>query len=88
LVFYTVRWPIRSKFQAESNSALQSRGLLLFRQPYFCLARFDEPTSALDPESTDDVLRVMRELASDGMTMIIAVRSARNVRITRGSHFT
>jgi polar amino acid transport system ATP-binding protein len=32
---------------------------------------FDEPTSALDPESTGEVLRVMRELARDGMTMII-----------------
>ena len=32
---------------------------------------FDEPTSALDPESTGEVLRVMRELASDGMTMVL-----------------
>ncbi|MGX9145564.1 amino acid ABC transporter ATP-binding protein [Mesorhizobium sp. 128a] len=32
---------------------------------------FDEPTSALDPESTGEVLRVMRELAKDGMTMIL-----------------
>lgn len=32
---------------------------------------FDEPTSALDPELVDDVLRVMRALADDGMTMII-----------------
>ncbi len=32
---------------------------------------FDEPTSALDPESTRDVLRVMRGLADDGMTMVI-----------------
>ncbi|MCW6511974.1 amino acid ABC transporter ATP-binding protein [Hyphomicrobiales bacterium BP6-180914] len=32
---------------------------------------FDEPTSALDPESTGEVLRVMRELAADGMTMIL-----------------
>ena len=32
---------------------------------------FDEPTSALDPESTGEVLRVMRELARDGMTMIL-----------------
>jgi len=32
---------------------------------------FDEPTSALDPESTREVLRVMRELADDGMTMVI-----------------
>lgn len=32
---------------------------------------FDEPTSALDPESTGEVLRVMRRLARDGMTMIL-----------------
>ncbi|HKT01044.1 MAG TPA: amino acid ABC transporter ATP-binding protein [Rugosimonospora sp.] len=32
---------------------------------------FDEPTSALDPESTREVLQVMRELAADGMTMLI-----------------
>jgi ABC-type polar amino acid transport system ATPase subunit len=32
---------------------------------------FDEPTSALDPESRGEVLRVMRELANDGMTMIL-----------------
>jgi polar amino acid transport system ATP-binding protein len=32
---------------------------------------FDEPTSSLDPESTGEVLRVMRELADDGMTMIV-----------------
>lgn len=32
---------------------------------------FDEPTSSLDPESTGEVLRVMRKLAEDGMTMIL-----------------
>jgi octopine/nopaline transport system ATP-binding protein len=32
---------------------------------------FDEPTSSLDPELTDEVLQVMRELASDGTTMIV-----------------
>ena len=32
---------------------------------------FDEPTSALDPESTGEVLGVMRELARDGMTMVL-----------------
>lgn len=35
------------------------------------LMLFDEPTSALDPEMVGDVLGVMRELANDGMTMII-----------------
>lgn len=32
---------------------------------------FDEPTSALDPELIGEVLRVIRQLADDGMTMII-----------------
>ena len=32
---------------------------------------FDEPTSALDPEMVGEVLNVMRELASDGMTMVV-----------------
>ncbi|HOP11854.1 MAG TPA: amino acid ABC transporter ATP-binding protein [Oscillospiraceae bacterium] len=32
---------------------------------------FDEPTSALDPEMVGEVLEVMRELAEDGMTMIV-----------------
>jgi ABC-type polar amino acid transport system ATPase subunit len=32
---------------------------------------FDEPTSALDPDLRDEVLSVMQQLATDGMTMII-----------------
>jgi polar amino acid transport system ATP-binding protein len=32
---------------------------------------FDEPTSALDPELVGDVLAVMRQLASEGMTMMV-----------------
>ncbi|MCD4826795.1 MAG: amino acid ABC transporter ATP-binding protein [Acholeplasmataceae bacterium] len=32
---------------------------------------FDEPTSALDPEMVGEVLQVMRELANQGMTMVI-----------------
>lgn len=32
---------------------------------------FDEPTSALDPELIGEVLNVMRELANEGMTMIV-----------------
>jgi polar amino acid transport system ATP-binding protein len=35
------------------------------------LMLFDEPTSALDPELVGDVLRVMRDLALSGMTMIV-----------------
>jgi polar amino acid transport system ATP-binding protein len=40
--------------------ALQPRAIL-----------FDEPTSALDPELVGDVLRVMRDLAEGGLTMVI-----------------
>lgn len=32
---------------------------------------FDEPTSALDPEMVGEVLNVMKELAEDGMTMVV-----------------
>jgi polar amino acid transport system ATP-binding protein len=35
------------------------------------LMLFDEPTSALDPELVGDVLDVMRDLARDGMTMVV-----------------
>jgi polar amino acid transport system ATP-binding protein len=35
------------------------------------LMLFDEPTSALDPELVGEVLDVMRQLANDGMTMIV-----------------
>jgi polar amino acid transport system ATP-binding protein len=35
------------------------------------LMLFDEPTSALDPELVGEVLDVMKELASTGMTMIV-----------------
>ena len=41
----------------------------LAMQPKLML--FDEPTSALDPELVDEVLSVMRDLAEDGMTMIV-----------------
>ena len=35
------------------------------------LMLFDEPTSALDPEMVGEVLEVMKELAEDGMTMVV-----------------
>jgi polar amino acid transport system ATP-binding protein len=41
----------------------------LAMQPKLML--FDEPTSALDPELVGDVLDVMRQLAGDGMTMVV-----------------
>ena len=35
------------------------------------LMLFDEPTSALDPELVGEVLDVMKQLARDGMTMVV-----------------
>ncbi|MGW6659525.1 amino acid ABC transporter ATP-binding protein [Rhodococcus sp. NPDC055024] len=44
-----------------------ARGLAM--EPELML--FDEPTSALDPELVGEVLRVMRQLSEDGMTMVV-----------------
>ena len=41
---------------------------------------FDEPTSTLDPEMVDDVLEVMKDLAKQGMTMIVATHEMGFVR--------
>ena len=41
---------------------------------------FDEPTSALDPEMVGEVLNVMKELAADGMTMVVVTHEMGFVR--------
>ena len=51
---------------------------------------FDEPTSALDPELVGEVLRVMRQLAEEGRTMLVVTHEmgfAREVS-SRSSSFT
>ncbi|MEU8633126.1 amino acid ABC transporter ATP-binding protein [Amycolatopsis sp. NPDC048633] len=50
----------------------------LMQQPDVML--FDEPTSALDPELVGEVLRAMRELAADGMTMVVVTHEMRFAR--------
>ena len=60
------------KFPAELSGGQQQRVAIaraLAMQPKIML--FDEPTSALDPEMIKEVLDVMNELASSGMTMIV-----------------
>ena len=44
------------------------------------LMLFDEPTSALDPELVGEVLVVMRQLAADGMTMVVVTHELRFAR--------
>ncbi len=41
---------------------------------------FDEPTSALDPELRDEVRRVMRQLAEEGMTMLVVTHEMQFAR--------
>ncbi|MEJ9150410.1 amino acid ABC transporter ATP-binding protein [Bacillus smithii] len=41
------------------------------------LMLFDEPTSALDPELVGEVLNVMKELANEGMTMVVVTHEMR-----------
>ncbi|MEH7483730.1 amino acid ABC transporter ATP-binding protein [Neobacillus drentensis] len=41
---------------------------------------FDEPTSALDPELVGEVLKVMKDLAREGMTMIVVTHEMRFAR--------
>ena len=41
---------------------------------------FDEPTSALDPEMVGEVLEIMKELADDGMTMVVVTHEMGFVR--------
>ena len=43
----------------------------LFIFPHPDVMLFDEPTSALDPEMVGEVLNVMKELAKEGMTMVV-----------------
>ena len=44
------------------------------------LMLFDEPTSALDPELVDEVLTVMRDLAREGMTMVVVTHEMQFAR--------
>jgi ABC-type polar amino acid transport system ATPase subunit len=50
----------------------------LAMQPQVML--FDEPTSALDPELRDEVLKVMRDLCEEGMTMIVVTHEMQFAR--------
>jgi glutamate transport system ATP-binding protein len=60
------------KYPAQMSGGQQQRVAIaraLAMEPKVML--FDEPTSALDPEMINEVLEVMRQLAAEGMTMVV-----------------
>lgn len=66
-VFPTVTIITPRSFPAASSSVAIARAIATNPEIIF----FDEPTSALDPELTGEVLSVMRDLANEGMTMLV-----------------
>jgi len=68
-------------YPAQLSGGQQQRAAIaraLAMEPLVML--FDEPTSALDPELKDEVLRVMRQLAEEGMTMIVVTHEMQFAR--------
>jgi ABC-type histidine transport system ATPase subunit len=71
----------RDRYPAELSGGQQQRAAIaraLAIEPKALL--FDEPTSALDPELVGEVLRVIRDLASSGTTMLLVTHELRFAR--------
>lgn len=73
----------QKKYPSQLSGGQQQRVAIarsLCMDPFLML--FDEPTSALDPEMVSEVLEVMRDLAQEGMTMMVVTHEmgfARNI---------
>ena len=60
--------PVKLKLMTKEQASAKAEELLAMNPDVIL---FDEPTSALDPEMVGEVLQVMKELASTGMTMVV-----------------
>ena len=69
ITFAPVKLKIQTKEEAKENAMRIAIVRALAMNPEVML--FDEPTSALDPEMVGEVLDLIRELANEGMTMVI-----------------
>jgi ABC-type histidine transport system ATPase subunit len=71
----------RNNYPAQLSGGQQQRAAIaraLCMEPKILL--FDEPTSALDPELVGEVLKVMRDLAAEGRTMVVVSHEMSFVR--------
>ena len=68
-------WPSELSGGQKQRVAI-ARGLAMHPQ----ILLFDEPTSALDPNMVSEVLRVMRDLAQEGLTMLVVTHEMRFAR--------
>jgi ABC-type histidine transport system ATPase subunit len=64
-----IEGPVQVQGKSVDEAKALAMTLALAMQPAVML--FDEPTSALDPELVGEVLSVIRELAAEGMTMVL-----------------
>lgn len=74
-------WEKRDQYPAFLSGGQQQRAAIaraLAMEPQVML--FDEPTSALDPELVGEVLRVIRDLAEEGRTMILVTHEMKFAR--------
>ncbi|MFK8082528.1 MAG: ABC transporter ATP-binding protein [Granulosicoccus sp.] len=74
-------WEKRDQYPAYLSGGQQQRAAIaraLAIQPRVML--FDEPTSALDPELVGEVLKVIRDLANEGRTMILVTHEMKFAR--------
>ena len=63
--------PVQTKLMSQAEADAEADAIVRSLAMHPKVMLFDEPTSALDPEMVGEVLDVMKELAHEGMTMVV-----------------